>query len=123
MSDQELREINARASKVKTLQIERQAEKAVSVSLENPPLLSGSDKVKDANAQVVMAALSACSKGEMQRAVAQLSPELEDNLMKYIYRGLTIPQNNSMLLEWHAQLVNKAGIGCVVRALTDRNVV
>jgi actin related protein 2/3 complex subunit 5 len=112
----------ARASRVQQLTTQKKFTEAVFAALENPPV-NGSDSAKQLNAQTVFMALQACSKADLSKAVQSLTPELEDNLMKYVYRGLAIPQNNSTLLEWHAQLVAKAGNGCIIRALTDRKTV
>jgi hypothetical protein len=41
-------------------------------------------------------------------------------LMKYLYRGLRTPENSATLLKFHAMLLEKAGMGCIVRAIVDR---
>ena len=42
--------------------------------------------------------------------------------MKYIYAGLGISgQNAAQLLKWHAKLTAKAGNGCIVRTLVEKN--
>ncbi|ETW05948.1 hypothetical protein H310_03582 [Aphanomyces invadans] len=116
-------EVRSRAMRVKQLTMQKKFVDAVVLSLENPPVSSTSDNVKLANAQTVFAALQACSKADVANVVQALTPDLEDVLMKYLYRGLSVPQNNASLLEWHGHLVAKAGNGCIVRALTDRKLV
>ncbi|CAK4082772.1 unnamed protein product [Aphanomyces euteiches] len=116
-------DVRSRASRVQQLTMQKKFVEAVVTSLENPPVNSASDSVKAANAQTVFGALQACSKADVANVVQALTPELEDVLMKYLYRGLAIPQNNALLLEWHGQLAAKAGSGCIVRALTDRKLV
>ena len=44
-----------------------------------------------------------------------------DVLMKYTYRGLAKGENCGPLLKLHASLVEKAGIGCIVRVMAERN--
>ncbi|CAH0475747.1 unnamed protein product [Peronospora belbahrii] len=112
--------VQARATKVQGLLAKRKHEEAVLVSLEDPPLQSKNNTVKDENAKVVMGALLACNKGEMQRAINSLSIPLEDNLMKYLMRFLGIALQSAVILEWHQKLVAKAGSGCVMRAFTKR---
>jgi actin related protein 2/3 complex subunit 5 len=51
-----------------------------------------------------------------------LSGEEQDALMRYLYCGLADREACSQLLEWHGALTEKAGMGCVMRALADRRV-
>ncbi|OQR81602.1 hypothetical protein THRCLA_23336 [Thraustotheca clavata] len=113
-------DVQARASRVQNLIMRKQHVEAVVASLENPPFNAPDEASHVMNAQTVFTALMACSKADITKAVQELSPDLEDNLMKYLYKGLGIPQNNSVFLEWHGQLAAKAGNGCIIRALTDR---
>ncbi|CAI5746698.1 unnamed protein product [Peronospora destructor] len=112
--------VQARAAQVQQLLAQRKHEDAVRVALEEPPLHSKNNAVKNENAKVVMGALLACNKGEMQRAIDSLSIPMEDNLMKYLMRFLGVASQSAAILEWHQKLVVKAGSGCVMRAFTDR---
>ncbi|CAH0485553.1 unnamed protein product [Peronospora farinosa] len=112
--------VQARAVQVQQLLSQRKHEDAVRVALEEPPLYSKNNAVKDENAKVVMGALLACNKGEMQRAIDSLSIPMEDSLMKYLMRFLGAASQSAAILEWHQKLVLKAGSGCVMRAFTDR---
>ena len=42
-------------------------------------------------------------------------------LMKYLYRGLEGTECNAQLLRWHCALTEKAGMGCIMRALQPAN--
>ncbi|GJJ09377.1 hypothetical protein Clacol_003599 [Clathrus columnatus] len=59
--------------------------------------------------------------------VKSLDPELQDTLMKFIYKGMAMPGSNdisaSVLLTWHEKLTEVAGTGCIVRVMTDRKTV
>ncbi|KAJ0392984.1 hypothetical protein P43SY_007811 [Pythium insidiosum] len=112
--------VAARASQVKALINQRRNEDAVKAALVDPPVLAKSDDIKNTNAQTVLSALLACNKGEMQRVIDSLTPELEDNLMKYVSKFVGLPAQSSAMLEWHQKLASKAGAGCIIRALTDR---
>ncbi len=39
-----------------------------------------------------------------------------------MYWGLSTGQNAPLLLKWHAALVDKSGVGSIMRALTERKV-
>lgn len=78
---------------------------------------------QEANAAVVMQALGAVKDSEIDGVVDALTPDLHDTLMKYVYRGLGQNQNPAALFKWHAQLVDKSGLGCIVRSMTDRKTV
>ena len=56
----------------------------------------------------------------MTKLLYDESHELCDNLMKYIYRGLSEGQYSGILFKWHASCVEVAGQGPIVRAMTDR---
>jgi len=40
--------------------------------------------------------------------------------MKYVFRGLAEADACAVLLKWHGVLADVAGLGCIVRAMTDR---
>ncbi|RLN45365.1 hypothetical protein BBJ29_008382 [Phytophthora kernoviae] len=115
--------VKARAARVQGLLAQRNNEEAVRAALEDPPLQAKNDALKNENAQVVMSALLACNKGEMQRTVDSLNSTLEDSLMKYLARFLGMPSQSASLLEWHQKLAAKAGSGCIMRAFTERKLV
>lgn len=79
---------------------------------------------------------------EISNVLQALDQEAQDTLMKYIYKGMSMPRdvNGSVLLAWHEkvrgpsslwcmsctdtfQLTEIAGIGCIVRVMTDRRIV
>jgi len=43
-----------------------------------------------------------------------------DNLMKYVCRGLAEAEACTILLKWHGAIVEKEGLGPIVRVMTDR---
>ncbi len=48
-----------------------------------------------------------------------------DILMKYLYKGLAFPEyfNSASLLSWHEKALERAGLGSIVRVLTDKRTV
>lgn len=115
--------IEERARKVQELVAQKKVVDAILLSLNDPPVYSKNEAIKQANAQVVFGGMNACSKSDIKKVIEVIPSEAEDILMKYLYRGLGTPQSNGLLLEWHAQLYAKAGHGCIIRALTDRKTV
>ncbi len=49
-----------------------------------------------------------------------LDLETCDVLMKYVYKLMAKTSNCATMLKIHAQLVEKAGLGSIVRVMTDR---
>mmetsp|Transcript_7670 Transcript_7670/g.21193 ORF Transcript_7670/g.21193 Transcript_7670/m.21193 type:complete len:131 (-) Transcript_7670:66-458(-) len=115
--------IEERDAEVTAAIASRNATAAVQAALKNPPLGTKDDSIKAANAAVVMKALGAVKDSEIDGVVDALTPDLHDTLMKYVYRGLGQNQNPASLFKWHAQLVDKSGLGCIVRSMTDRKTV
>lgn len=66
--------------------------------------------------------LSIKSANAVDSAVKKLDPDQRDVLMKYIYRGFENPSEGSSahLLLWHEKVFEEAGVGSIVRVLTDR---
>jgi actin related protein 2/3 complex subunit 5 len=79
--------------------------------------------LQDKSYQVVSKAIQACKDDEIKAIVAGLDSDSHDHLMKYIYKGLAFGDNSGSLLKWHAATHAQAGVGCIVRAITDRKTV
>ncbi|ORX76445.1 Arp2/3 complex 16 kDa subunit ARPC5 [Anaeromyces robustus] len=73
----------------------------------------------------VIEAMCAVKTLEIPTIVKQLTNDELDILMKFVYVGMASPEvyNSSILITWHEKIVNVAGLGCIVRVLTDRNTV
>ena len=58
----------------------------------------------------------------MDEVIAALDEEESEVLMKYLYKGLEDPREKGLgiLLKWHNRLSETKGLGCVVRALTEK---
>ena len=96
---------------------------ALEAALANPPYGSKDEALKDANHAVVMKAVFATSEKKVPGVVEALfarDPGLTDALMKYLYKGLERSENCGALLKWHAACTEKAGLGPIVRSMTDR---
>lgn len=95
---------------------------ALKLVLSSPPISSKNQALKDKIVQTVLKVLLTFKSSEIENCVNQLESSKLDVLMKFIYRGFEFPSENSsaMLLIWHDKVFSKVGLGCIVRALTDR---
>jgi len=77
---------------------------------------------QDAALSLTMRVLLSVKFAQMEEAVAALDREALDVLMKYIYRGFENPSEGSSghLLAWHEKVHAVAGVGSIVRVLTDK---
>jgi actin related protein 2/3 complex subunit 5 len=78
---------------------------------------------QEANADVVDSVLSTLTDSEIPALVDALDSDATDILMKYVFKFMGKSANCATMLKLHAQIVEKAGLGCIVRAMTDRKTV
>jgi len=69
--------------------------------------------------KVVVKALGAVPDKEVGAVIESLTDDEKDILMKYLYRGLEEAESSNQLLKWHGILTEKAGSGCIMRALSE----
>ncbi|XP_061707957.1 actin-related protein 2/3 complex subunit 5-B [Cydia fagiglandana] len=95
---------------------------ALKTVLDNAPLGSSNQQVKDNALTLTLKVLLAIKSAQIEDAVANLSQDDIDILMKYIYRGFEYPSEGSSghLLLWHEKVYNVGGTGSIVRVLSDR---
>ena len=55
----------------------------------------------------------------ISQIVSQLDEEETVNVLKCVYIGLAVPENNGKLLRWFKELSESSGIGTVVRAVNS----
>jgi len=93
---------------------------ALAVILDQPPYGPHAEEAKSLTLQSVLSILSST---KPSAALLQSLPStLQDNLMKYLYKGMqnASETNPAILLSWHKELVDVAGTGCILRVMTDR---
>ncbi|XP_045521259.1 actin-related protein 2/3 complex subunit 5-B [Pieris brassicae] len=90
--------------------------------LTNAPIGTTNQQVKDNALALTLKVLLAIKSVQIEEAVANLSVDDIDILMKYIYRGFEYPSEGSSghLLLWHEKAYNIGGSGSIVRVLSDR---
>jgi actin related protein 2/3 complex subunit 5 len=79
--------------------------------------------VQDQSAELVFSVISAVKDADIKSHIDSLSDDQLDLLMKYLYRAMANADNSAALLKWHAMIVEKAGLGCIVRAFAERKTV
>lgn len=83
-------------------------------------------RLQQRNAALVARAFAAVKDAEIEAVVSAMTPDQADTAMKYVYKGLEGNASTSTagsLFKWHAKLVEKSGLGCIVRTMTDRKTV
>lgn len=95
---------------------------ALKAVLSNAPLGSSNQQTKDNALTLTLKVLLAIKSAQIEEAVATLTRNDIDILMKYIYRGFEYPSEGSSghLLLWHEKAYNIGGAGSIVRVLSDR---
>ncbi|KZV71756.1 arp2/3 complex subunit [Peniophora sp. CONT] len=100
---------------------------ALTSVLEDAPYGPNVDEAKNLNLQTLVTVLNSTKSVDIPNVVKSISPETQDTLMKYLYKGMGISGwgdvSGSVLLGWHEKLTEAAGVGCIVRAMTDRRLV
>jgi len=100
---------------------------ALTTILENAPYGPSVDEAKLITLQTLLTILNTTKSTEISGVIKTLPLDTQDTLMKYLYKGMAIPGwgdiSGSVLLGWHEKLTEAAGVGCIVRAMTDRRIV
>ncbi|XP_066157517.1 actin-related protein 2/3 complex subunit 5-C [Euwallacea fornicatus] len=94
---------------------------ALKVVLINAPLGSKNQQIKENALNLTLRVLLSIKPSQIEEAVGSLEEEQLDVLMKYVYKGFENPSEGSSghLLVWHEKVYNVAGVGCIVRVLSD----
>ncbi|TKR93526.1 hypothetical protein L596_007962 [Steinernema carpocapsae] len=96
---------------------------ALHAALLNPPLKSKNQVVKDRATALVTRVLTSFKTTEIEAAVKVLNDDEADLLMKYVYKSMDILADGATcqyLLVWHSQIIQRSGLGSVMRVLSDR---
>jgi len=117
--------VQAKAAEVRVSLQRGNTESALIQAIDDPPYGLDRDKAKEQNTRVVMEVLASIKATDIPDLIKSLSNTQQDTLMKYIYRGMTSPEiySSPVLLNWHEKLTEVAGVGCIVRVITDRKTV
>ncbi|XP_022922855.1 actin-related protein 2/3 complex subunit 5A isoform X1 [Cucurbita moschata] len=114
--------IEHKSRKIESLLKQSKTVEALKTALEGSPPNTRDERCKSANWIVVHRALMAIK--DVDGMFSSLDPEYYDILMntyRYLYRGLSTGDRPTcdQCLRIHEKLTEKAGLGCILRALAD----
>ncbi|ETW79743.1 hypothetical protein HETIRDRAFT_477333 [Heterobasidion irregulare TC 32-1] len=125
--EQAVAEVKAKAAEVRSSLSKGDIPGALATILDNPPYGSNAEEAKNLTLQTLVTVLNSTKSADIPTVVKSLTSDHQDNLMKYLYKGMAIPGwgdvSGSVLLGWHEKLTEVAGTGCIVRTMTDRRLV
>eukprot|EP00033_Pygsuia_biforma_P000307 GCRY01000375.1.p1 GENE.GCRY01000375.1~~GCRY01000375.1.p1 ORF type:complete len:138 (-),score=33.36 GCRY01000375.1:139-552(-) len=121
--EQLLSQVQERESTVRNMLNKGQVVDALPTALQDPPIQTKKNDIKDKNFQVVMSVLTATKETDISKAVEKLDTDQIDVLMKYIYKGLAACVDSAKLLKWHEATFEKGGHGAIVRSMVERKTV
>ncbi|KAG7530982.1 hypothetical protein FFLO_04653 [Filobasidium floriforme] len=101
---------------------------ALNVILTDCPYGEDVDEAKDITTSALLLILNSTRSTDISNLVKGLSGDHQDRLMAYLYKGMAnlgekSEISGSVLLSWHEKLTEVAGVGCIVRVMTDRRIV
>ncbi|KAK9894852.1 actin-related protein ARPC5 [Cystobasidium minutum MCA 4210] len=116
----------SKSSEVRSLLQKNDTVGALTVALSEPPYGSALEEAKNTTFATVLSVLNSTRSADIPKVLSALDAASQDNLMKYIYKGMAQIDENShcaVLLNWHEKLTEVAGVGCIVRTMADHRTV
>ncbi|CAH8280884.1 unnamed protein product [Arabidopsis lyrata] len=113
--------IETKSQKIESLLKHYKHVEALKTALDGSPLTTYDERCKSANWIVVHRAIMAIK--DIDGMLNSLAAEYYDILMKYLYRGLSTGNEPTceQCLIIHEKLIERAGLGCILRCLSDTN--
>ncbi|ORY33947.1 putative Arp2/3 complex 16 kDa subunit [Naematelia encephala] len=120
-----LSDAKAKSGEVRGLVSKGDIAGALNLILTDPPYGDGVDEAKNLTSSAVLLILNSTRTAEIPNHLKNLDPEQQDHLMAYLYKAMGTEGHGgdvsgSVLLTWHEKLTEVAGVGCIVRVMTDR---
>jgi|Dee2metaT_26_FD_contig_31_3708284_length_548_multi_4_in_0_out_0_1 actin related protein 2/3 complex subunit 5 len=119
-------DLKAKQSSVKSLLMGHDKKGALEAALRKPPLGSKEQATKDSTSELVASILNQITENEIESVLAPLDNDMLDVLMKYLYRIMQDTEkgtNYGVILKMHDAIHSRAGIGSIMRAITERKTV
>ncbi|EIW70351.1 hypothetical protein TREMEDRAFT_68010 [Tremella mesenterica DSM 1558] len=93
--------------------------------LADPPYGEGMEEARNLTTQALLLILNSTRATDIPGILKNLKQDQQDRLMAYLYKGMAAlgqgaDISGSVLLTWHEKLTEVAGVGCIVRVMTDR---
>ncbi|KAL6937712.1 hypothetical protein ACO0RG_004231 [Hanseniaspora osmophila] len=91
-----------------------------------PVYFADSEQTKDMYVKQVVESLAQCRTMEISKIVSGLTDSECDVLIKFLYKGMSIPEGakqGTILLAWLDNIIEKNGSNSIIRYLTDRKTV
>ncbi|KAK9475909.1 actin-related protein 2/3 complex subunit 5 [Lipomyces japonicus] len=120
-----LAEVQAKGQAVRSALARGDHVAALVAALDEPPY-TGSEQVKRVHLGAVIEVLSTIKSSDLSSLVERLSSEQRDTLIKYLYKGMSVPEQHGIsgvLLSWFEKIVEVSGQGALVRYLSDKRTV
>ncbi|SMN19928.1 similar to Saccharomyces cerevisiae YIL062C ARC15 Subunit of the ARP2/3 complex, which is required for the motility and integrity of cortical actin patches [Maudiozyma saulgeensis] len=120
-----LQELSTKISQLRSLASSGDAKSAVALAVSDPPY-SGDESTKNEYFKVVLETLSNVRQADISGIVSGLTPIQQDVLVKYLYKGMSIPEGQKqggILLAWFERVTQVAGVRPVSHFINDRNTV
>lgn len=120
-----LQELQPKISQLRSLASSGSMDSAVKLATSDPPY-GADDSTKATYFQAVLEALTQVRQSDIANIIQQLSSEQQDVLVKYLYKGMSVPEGQKqggILLAWFEKLTQKAGVNPIVRYLSDRRTI
>ncbi|CUS23279.1 LAQU0S09e01222g1_1 [Lachancea quebecensis] len=120
-----LQELEPKISQLRSAATSGDFLNALQILTTDPPY-SADEATKNQYFHAVLGVLTQVRQADITNLVKQLSPKQTDVLVKYLYKGMSIPEGQKqggMLLSWFEKVTQLSGVGPVVRYLSDRNTV
>lgn len=118
-------ELQSRVTQLRTLATSGDMGSAIQLATSDPPY-SADDNAKAVYFQAVLEALTQVRQSDIANIVKQLSSQQQDVLVKYLYKGMSVPEGQKqggILLAWFEKLTQSAGVNPIVHYLSDRRTV
>ncbi|RXK35997.1 arp2/3 complex 16 kDa subunit [Tremella mesenterica] len=98
---------------------------ALNQILTDPPYGEGMEEARNLTTQALLLILNSTRATDIPGILKNLKQDQQDRLMAYLYKGMAAlgqgaDISGSVLLTWHEKLTEVAGVGCIVRVMTDR---
>lgn len=120
-----LQDIQPKISQLRSLASSGDMLSAIQLAVNDPPY-GADDTTKATYFRAVLDALTQVRQSDITTIVKQLTSKQQDVLVKYLYKGMSVPEGQKqggILLAWFERLTQTAGVNPIVRYLSDRQTV